>query len=100
MDIKGKLNHFTREDLIEIAPELDIDDYTDFGVWYDALEETMLHKKFILEDEGKELDITYDKTWESGAYCYIKFSHGIVVTTKKNKKQSIVEIRIQYKAIK
>ena len=96
MDIKGKLVHVTRKELKRIAPELPIDDFSDIGEWYDALEEHLLEQGFILSDD----EIDFIKEWSSNGSYYFKYNCAVVKTRKRNDKFSITEISIQYFGIK
>lgn len=98
MDIKGKVNYFTREELKQLAPELQIDDFSDISVWYDILEETLLHKGFTLSDPEEEIKFMHK--WQHGQSHWFKYNCAVVRTTLVKEKHKIQEIGIQYFGIK
>lgn len=96
MDIKGKINFFEKDELIQLAPELDINNFSDIGEWYDVLEETLLDQGFVLYDD----EIDFIKEWKNGRYYFFKYNCAIVQTIKSGDKYSIKKIGIAYHHIK
>lgn len=76
--IKGKINHFDRECLKQIAPDLDVDNFdgNQFDRWYDALEEVLLNEGFVLDEEP----IALVKVLNNGSKVYHKYNCAVVIT--------------------
>jgi len=98
MDIKGKINHFTRDELKRIAPDLDINNFTFLMPWYDALEEYMLSNGFVIEDEHEDIELI--KEWQDGHRYFKKYNIAVVELTKHEDKHRLQSIGMRYVGIR
>ena len=93
--IRGKLNHYTKKDILKIEPDFVFDE-TNVLELHDILEEDMLNKGFVLYDN----EITFDKEIVVNGYHELRFSCMVIKGVRRKGKFILKECLMQYRHIK